>query len=197
MGKIQAEGVGEIQEYVDVCDFATGLSRMLNGKVFPSERPNHFMMEQWNPLGNVGIISAFNFPAAVYGWNSAIAMVCGNASIWKGAPSTPLTSVAVAKILDRVLKRNNLPGAICSMVVGEADVGKRMAADPNMHIVSFTGSTHIGRDVGNVVQNRFGKVLLELGGNNAVIVHSDADIELALRGVLFSSAGTAGQVSAS
>ena len=113
VGKIKPEGVGEIQEYVDVCDFATGLSRMLNGKVFPSERPNHYMLEAWNPLGNVGIISAFNFPAAVFGWNSAISMVCGNTNIWKGAPSTPLVSIALTKILDRVLERNNLPGMFC------------------------------------------------------------------------------------
>lgn len=183
-----------MQEYVDVCDFATGLSRMLNGKVFPSERPNHYMLESWNPLGNVGIISAFNFPSAVFGWNSAISMVCGNANVWKGAPSTPLVSVAFTRILDRVLKKNGFPGAIGSMVVGDQEVGKAMAADPNMNLISFTGSTKVGRDVGNVVQNRFGKVLLELGGNNAVIVHSDADIELALRGVLFAAAGTCGQV---
>ena len=194
VGKIQAEGVGEIQEYVDVCDFATGLSRMLNGKVFPSERPNHYMLEAWNPLGNVGIISAFNFPAAVFGWNSAISMVCGNANIWKGAPSTPLVGVAITKILERVLKRNDIPGAVCSMVTGGTDIGKAMAADRNIDLLSFTGSTAVGHNVGNVVQNRFGKSLLELGGNNAVIVHSDADIELALRGVLFAAAGTAGQV---
>jgi len=193
MGKIQPEGVGEVQEYVDICDFATGLSRMLNGKVLPSERPDHWMMEAWNPLGNVGIISAFNFPAAVFGWNSALSMVCGNASVWKGAPSTPLVSVAITKILDRVFKRNNIPGAVSSMVVGGTDVGKAMASDRNIHLMSFTGSTEVGRDVGNVVQNRFGKVLLELGGNNALIVHNDANMELALRGCLFSSAGTAGQ----
>jgi len=193
VGKIKPEGVGEIQEYVDVCDFATGLSRMLNGKVFPSERPNHYMLEAWNPLGNVGIISAFNFPAAVFGWNSAISMVCGNTNIWKGAPSTPLVSIALTKILDRVLERNNLPGAICSMVTGGADIGQAMAEDENISLVSFTGSTKVGRQVGNVVQNRFGKSLLELGGNNAVIVHNDANMELALRGVLFAAAGTAGQ----
>lgn len=167
---------------------------MLNGKVFPSERPNHYMLEAWNPLGNVGIISAFNFPAAVFGWNSAISMVCGNANVWKGAPSTPLVSLAFTKLIDKVLKKNGFPGAISSMVIGGEDIGKAMSADPNINLLSFTGSTKVGQAVGNVVQNRFGKVLLELGGNNAVIVHSDANIELALRGVLFAAAGTCGQV---
>ena len=149
-----------------------------------------------NPLGNIGIISAFNFPAAVYGWNSAISLVCGNANLWKGAPSVPLVSVAVTKLLQRVLEKNDLPGALCSMLVGGADIGKKMAQDKNLALVSFTGSTHVGKHVGETVQSRFGKVLLELGGNNAVIVHDDANLDIALRGIVFAAAGTTGQVAA-
>ncbi|KAJ1940020.1 Alpha-aminoadipic semialdehyde dehydrogenase [Kickxella alabastrina] len=193
MGKIAAEGVGEVQEYVDVADYAVGLSRMLGGSVLPSERPGHSMLEVWNPLGVVGVISAFNFPVAVYGWNSAIGLVCGNAMVWKGAPTTSLTSVAVTKILAEVLEANALPGALCSLVCGGADVGQQLTADRRVDMVSFTGSTHIGRQVGLEVQRRFGRSLLELGGNNAVIVHSDADIDLAVRAVLFAAVGTAGQ----
>jgi aldehyde dehydrogenase family 7 protein A1 len=169
MGKILPEGVGEVQEYIDVCEFATGLSRMLNGAVIPSERPGHFMMEQWHPLGIVGVISAFNFPVAVYGWNSAIGLVCGNIMIWKGAPSTNLVSVAITKILERVLEKNNLPGAICSLVSGGADVGEEMCRSPKVDLLSFTGSTAVGKKCGMIVQERFGKSLLELGGNNAII----------------------------
>ena len=158
MGKIYAEGLGEVQEFIDICDYATGLSRMINGKVIPSERPNHFMMENWNPLGNVGVISAFNFPVAVYGWNVSLSMIAGNTTVWKGAPTTSLTSVAVTKILANVLERNGLPGAVCSTVCGGADVGQRMAEDKNIHLLSFTGSTPVGRKVGVAVQQRFGKV---------------------------------------
>lgn len=193
VGKILPEGVGEVQEYVDICDYAVGLSRMLNGKVIPSERPNHFMMENWNPVGNMGIISAFNFPIAVFGWNSAISMVAGNCSVWKGSPTTNLCSVAVTKIVSRVLERNNIPGAVASMVCGGGDIGRAMTADENLNLISFTGSTAVGREVGKTVQGRFGKLILELGGNNAVIVHSDADLNLALRGITFAAAGTCGQ----
>ncbi|KAJ1345185.1 hypothetical protein BSLG_000699 [Batrachochytrium salamandrivorans] len=193
MGKILPEGVGEVQEYVDVCDYALGLSRMIGGGVFPSERPGHFMMEQWNPLGNVGVISAFNFPVAVYGWNSALSLVCGNPVVWKSAPTTNLSAVAVTKILERVLEENNLPGSLCSLVTGGADVGEAMARSPQVDLLSFTGSTAIGRQVGEIVQGRFGRVLLELGGNNAIIVMQDADLDLAIRGVLFAAVGTAGQ----
>ncbi|KAJ2777365.1 Alpha-aminoadipic semialdehyde dehydrogenase [Coemansia javaensis] len=193
MGKILPEGIGEVQEYIDIADYAVGLSRMLNGKVIPSERPGHAMMEVWNPLGVVGVISAFNFPVAVYGWNSAISMVCGNAVVWKGAPSTSLTSVAVTKILAGVLEANGLPGAICALAAGGADIGRAMARDPRVSLVSFTGSTPVGRSVALTVQERFGKCLLELGGNNAIIVHRDADIDLAVRSVLFAAVGTAGQ----
>ncbi|KAF9579054.1 Alpha-aminoadipic semialdehyde dehydrogenase [Lunasporangiospora selenospora] len=181
MGKILPEGKGEVQEYIDICDFALGLSRSINGKVVPSERPGHFMMEQWNPIGTVGVISAFNFPVAVYGWNSAIALVCGNPVVWKGAPTTNLSSVAVTKILEKVLVKNGLPGALCSLVAGGADVGQSMVEDDRVKLLSFTGSTAVGRKVGETVAKRFGKSLLELGGNNAIVVMDDADLDLALR----------------
>ncbi|PVU96678.1 hypothetical protein BB559_002298 [Furculomyces boomerangus] len=193
MGKILVEGIGEVQEYVDIADYATGLSRMLNGQVIPSERPGHVMMEVWNPIGIVGVISAFNFPVAVYGWNSALSLICGNPVLWKPAPSTPLSAIAVTKILQQVLEKNNLPGSICSLVTGGADVGAEMSNNKAIDLVSFTGSTKIGREVGLAVQKRFGKSLLELGGNNAIIVEDDADIDLAVRSVLFAAVGTAGQ----
>ncbi|KAI9141387.1 Aldehyde/histidinol dehydrogenase [Paraphysoderma sedebokerense] len=193
MGKLDSEGAGEVQEYIDVCDYAVGLSRMLNGQVIPSERPDHFMMEQWNPLGIVGVISAFNFPVAVYGWNSAISLVCGNPVIWKGAPTTNLCSIATTKILAEVLEKNNLPGSLCSLVTGGTDVGQAMSKDNRINLLSFTGSTEVGRQVGVTVQQRFGRPLLELGGNNAVIVMPDADLNLAIRALLFAAVGTAGQ----
>ncbi|KAI9172899.1 hypothetical protein H9P43_007030 [Blastocladiella emersonii ATCC 22665] len=193
MGKITAEGIGEVQEYVDICDYAVGLSRMMNGKVIPSERPGHFMMEQVNPLGNVGVISAFNFPVAVYGWNSALALVAGNTAVWKGAPSTNLSSIATTKIVADVLEKNGLPGAITALCTGAADVGEAMAKDKRINLLSFTGSTEVGRKVGVTVQQRFGRPLLELGGNNALIVMDDADIKLAVRATLFAAVGTAGQ----
>ncbi|KAJ1725051.1 Alpha-aminoadipic semialdehyde dehydrogenase, partial [Coemansia erecta] len=169
MGKIEAEGVGEVQEYVDVADFAVGLSRSMAGQVLPSERPGHAMLEVWNPLGVVGVVSAFNFPVAVYGWNSAVALACGNAVVWKGAPSTSLTSVAVTKILAEVLEANALPGALCALVCGGSDVGAQLADDRRVDLLSFTGSTAVGRQVAQKVQARFGRSLLELGGNTAII----------------------------
>lgn len=192
-GKILAEGIGEIQEYLDICDYAVGLSRMPRGKVIPSERPDHFMLEQWNPLGVVGVISAFNFPAAVYGWNSAIALVCGNSVIWKSAPSTSLIAIAITRILASVLEQNGLPPAICALVTGGPEIGQAMAADPKVDLLSFTGSTPVGRSVGVKVQERFGRSILELGGNNAIAVLEDADLEMAVRSVLFAAVGTAGQ----
>lgn len=192
-GKILAEGIGEMQEYLDICDYAVGLSRMLNGQVIPSERPGHFMMEQWNPLGMVGVISAFNFPAAVYGWNCAIALVCGNVVLWKPAPSTSLISLAIVKLLCGVLEKNGLPGAICTLVTGGVDVGEAMAKSGDIDLLSFTGSTPVGRKVAGAVQDRFGKSLLELGGNNAIVVMPDADLDMAVRSILFASVGTAGQ----
>ncbi|OLY80531.1 Alpha-aminoadipic semialdehyde dehydrogenase [Smittium mucronatum] len=193
MGKIFVEGLGEVQEYIDVADYATGLSRMLNGKIIPSERPGHFMMEMWNPLGVVGVISAFNFPVAVYGWNSALSLICGNPVIWKPAPSATLSAIAVIKILEQVLENNNLPGSLCSLVTGGSEIGKEMADNRKIDLLSFTGSTKVGREVGLAVQNRFGKSILELGGNNAIIVDEDADLDLALRATLFAAVGTAGQ----
>lgn len=193
MGKILPEGKGEVQEYIDICDYALGLGRSINGQVVPSERPGHFMIEQWNPIGTVGVISAFNFPVAVYGWNSAIALVCGNPVVWKGAPTTNLSSIAVTKILEKVLVKNGLPGELCSLVAGGADVGQSMVDDERVKLLSFTGSTAVGRKVGETVAKRFGKSLLELGGNNAIVVMDDADLDLALRSVLFAAVGTAGQ----
>lgn len=158
MGKILPEGVGEVQEYVDICDFAVGLSRTISGKVIPSERSGHVLLEQWNPLGIVGVISAFNFPCAVYGWNNALALICGNSILWKPAPTTPLTAVAITRLIEKVLRKNDLPPAICSLICGDGDVGIALTKDPKVNLVSFTGSTEIGRIVGQQVQARFGKV---------------------------------------
>jgi aldehyde dehydrogenase family 7 protein A1 len=165
----------------------------MTGKVIPSERAGHYLLETWNPLGLVGIITAFNFPVAVFGWNNAISLIGGNVNLWKGAPTTNLCTVAVTRIVSEVLERNNLPGAICSTVCGGAEIGKLFAEDPQVNLVSFTGSTRVGREVGTTVQRRFGRSLLELGGNNAIIVMDDADIEMAVRAVLFAAVGTAGQ----
>ncbi|GFY67215.1 alpha-aminoadipic semialdehyde dehydrogenase [Trichonephila inaurata madagascariensis] len=193
MGKVLLEGEGEVQEYIDICDYATGLSRMIEGKVLPSERPGHALLEMWNPLGVIGIISAFNFPVAVYGWNNAIAMVCGNTMLWKGAPSTNLCSIAVIKIISSVLKKNELPEEICSLVCGGADIGSAMAKDTRLPLLSFTGSTNVGLQVAIEVQKRFGKCLLELGGNNAIIVSDDADLDMVIQSAVFACVGTAGQ----
>ncbi|KAF6356550.1 aldehyde dehydrogenase 7 family member A1 [Rhinolophus ferrumequinum] len=193
MGKIFVEGVGEVQEYVDVCDYAVGLSRMIGGPILPSERPGHVLIEQWNPVGLVGVITAFNFPVAVYGWNSAIAMICGDVCLWKGAPSTSLISVAVTKIIAKVLEDNKLPGAICSLTCGGADIGTAMAKDEQVDLLSFTGSTQVGKQVALMVQERFGRSLLELGGNNAIIVFDDADLNLVIPSALFAAIGTTGQ----
>lgn len=193
MGKIQAEGIGEVQEYLDICDYAVGLSRMLNGQVIPSERPGHFMMEQWNPLGVVGVISAFNFPAAVYGWNAALALVCGNSVVWKPAPSTSLIAVAITKLMTEVLARNGIDPALCTLICGGAEVGNALAESRQVDLLSFTGSTPVGRIVSQKVQSRFGRFLLECGGNNAIIVMPDADLDMAVRSVLFAAVGTAGQ----
>ncbi|XP_076635538.1 aldehyde dehydrogenase 7 family member A1 [Colletes latitarsis] len=193
MGKILPEGIGEVQEFIDICDYAVGLSRMLPGSIFPSERKDHALLEKWNPLGVVGVISAFNFPVAVYGWNSAIAMICGNTIVWKGALTTPLVSIATTKIIAGVLERNGIPGSVASLVTGGPDVGETIVNDKRVPLVSFTGSTNIGRKVALKVQERFGKFLLELGGNNALIVAQDADLEMAVRAAVFSGVGTAGQ----
>uniref|UniRef100_A0A6N2K4U8 Aldehyde dehydrogenase family 7 member A1 n=1 Tax=Salix viminalis TaxID=40686 RepID=A0A6N2K4U8_SALVM len=193
MGKILPEGIGEVQEIIDMCDFSVGLSRQLNGSVIPSERPNHAMLEMWNPLGVVGVITAFNFPCAVLGWNACIALVCGNCVVWKGAPTTPLITIAMTRLVAGVLEKNNLPPAIFTSFCGGADIGQAIAKDTRISLVSFTGSSKVGQMVQQTVNQRFGKCLLELSGNNAIIVMDDADIQLAVRSVLFAAVGTAGQ----
>jgi len=194
MGKIYAEALGEVQEFIDVCDYATGLSRSISGLVLPSERPGHFMMEQWHPLGIIGTITAFNFPLAVCGWNAAIALICGNCQIWKGATTTSLITIATTKIVDKVLKANHVPGAVFAMICGSGSaIGELFINDPRLSLVSFTGSTQIGKRISSVVHSRFGRTILELGGNNAIIIMDDADLDLALRAILFACVGTCGQ----
>ncbi len=194
MGKIVAEGEGEVQEMIDICDFAVGQSRMLYGLTIQSERASHRLMEQWHPLGVIGIISAFNFPVAVWSWNAALAAVCGDATIWKPSEKTPLTAIAVIKIAERVCRDTGVDPAIFSLVVGDGPVlGQKMAADPRVPLVSATGSTRMGFDVGKTVSGRLGRSLLELGGNNALIVSRTADLEMAARAIFFGAVGTAGQ----
>ncbi len=193
MGKIRAEGLGEVQETIDIADFAVGLSRQLPGQVFPSERAGHRLFEQWLPLGPVGVITAFNFPNAVWGWNAMLAAVCGDSTIWKPSLFTPIIAVATNAIAERVANKLGHPG-IFKLIVGTDDaVGKPMVADRRLPLISATGSCRMGRAVGQVVAARLGRSLLELGGNNAVIIHSDADQELALRSTVFGAVGTAGQ----
>jgi aldehyde dehydrogenase (NAD+) len=193
-GKIVAEGQGEVQEMIDICDFAVGLSRQLYGLTIASERPEHRMMEQWHPLGVVGIVTAFNFPVAVWSWNSALAAVCGDSTVWKPSSSTPLTAIATIKIAERVCRANDVDPAIFSLVIGDgATIGERLIGDARIPLISATGSTRMGRHVGEVVSKRLGRALLELGGNNAIIVAPSADLELARRGILFGAVGTAGQ----
>jgi len=193
MGKILSEGLGEVQEMIDMCDFAVGLSRQLYGPTMMSERPRHRMYEQWHPLGVVGIATAFNFPVAVWAWNAALAAVCGDTMVWKPSSDTPLTAVAVQHICNRVMERHGLEG-IFNLVIGPGRaVGERLINDPRVPLVSFTGSTSMGRHVAEATARRFGRSILELGGNNAIIVEPDADLDLALRAVLFAAVGTAGQ----
>jgi aldehyde dehydrogenase (NAD+) len=193
MGKIRAEGIGEVQETIDIADFAVGLSRQLPGFTVPSERPGHRMFEQWLPLGPVGVITAFNFPNAVWGWNAMLAAVCGDVILWKPSLLTPLTSIATNRIAETVAASMGFPG-VFRLIMGTDDiVGERLIADRRVPLISATGSCRAGRRIGQVVAGRLGRSLLELGGNNAVIVHEDADIELALRAVLFGAVGTAGQ----
>jgi len=193
MGKSLQEGLGEVQEMIDICDFAVGLSRQLYGLTMHSERPSHRMYEQWHPLGVVGIISAFNFPVAVWAWNSMIAMVCGNVCIWKPSEKTPLCAVACQNILHKVLKENNVPEGISCIINGDYQVGEYMTTDKQVALVSATGSTRMGKIVGTTVAGRLGKTLLELGGNNAIIVTPDANMDLVLTGALFGAVGTCGQ----
>ena len=193
-GKPLSEGLGEVQEMIDICDFAVGLSRQLHGLTIASERPGHRMMEQWHPLGPVLVISAFNFPVAVWAWNAALALVCGNSVIWKPSEKTPLTAVAVQAIFERAVTAfGDAPAHVSQVVQGGRDVGAALVADPRVALISATGSTQMGRKVGQVAAGRFAKTILELGGNNAAIISDKADLALALRGVLFSAFGTSGQ----
>ncbi len=193
-GKITAEARGEVQEMIDICDFACGLSRQLYGLTIASERPGHRMSETWHPLGVVGVISAFNFPVAVWAWNFALAIACGDSVVWKPSEKTPLTALACQAIFERAAKRfGGVPAGLSEVILGDATVGAALVADPRVALVSATGSTRMGRAIGPIVAQRFGRVLLELGGNNAMIVAPSADLELATRAILFSAAGTAGQ----
>ncbi|MFC3197245.1 aldehyde dehydrogenase family protein [Parapedobacter deserti] len=193
MGKSLQEGFGEVQEMIDICDFATGLSRQLYGFTMQSERPGHRMYEQWHPLGVVGIISAFNFPVAVWSWNAAIAWVCGNVCVWKPSEKTPLVAVACQRILARVLARNGLPEGISCLVQGGQPLGERLAGDHRVALISATGSTRMGKSVAATVAARLGKSILELGGNNAIIITKYADLDVALPAAVFGAVGTAGQ----
>ena len=193
MGKSYQEGLGEVQEMIDICDFAVGLSRQLHGHTMHSERPGHRMYEQYHPLGVVGVISAFNFPVAVWSWNTALAWVCGDVCVWKGSEKTPLTSVACQNIAARVFSENDLPEGISCLITGDYRVGELMTKDKRVPLVSATGSTRMGRKVAATVGERLGKSLLELGGNNAIIVTPDADIKMTVIGAVFGAVGTAGQ----
>jgi aldehyde dehydrogenase (NAD+) len=193
MGKSLQEGYGEVQEMIDICDFAVGLSRQLYGLTMHSERPSHRMYEQWHPLGIVGVISAFNFPVAVWSWNAMIALVCGNVVIWKGSEKTPLCAIACQHLLAKVIKKNNAPEGISSVVTGDATLGNTMALDSRIALLSATGSTRMGKAVATTVASRLGRYLLELGGNNAVIVSPQADLKLVVAGTVFGAVGTCGQ----
>ncbi len=193
MGKIKAEGMGEVQEMIDICDFAVGLSRQLYGLTMHSERPGHRMYEQWHPLGPIGIITAFNFPVAVWSWNAAIAAVCGDTMIWKPSPVTPLTAIAVQQITNRVMADHGLEGVFNLVVGGNQEIGERMIRDARLPLISFTGSVRVGRHVAQAAAARLGRVILELGGNNGIIVAEDANLDLAVRAILFGAVGTAGQ----
>ena len=194
MGKILTEGLGEVQEMIDICDYAVGQSRCLSGPTLQSERPMHRMMEQWHPVGPIGVISAFNFPVAVWAWNAALAWVCGDPVVWKPSSKTPLCAVACQNIVNEVLRANGLPAGISGVVIGRgATVGERMIADPRLTLISATGSTRMGRRIGEVVGARLGRVILELGGNNALIISDQADFTGALASSFFGAVGTAGQ----
>jgi len=193
MGKIRSEGLGEVQEFIDICDMAVGMSRTIDGKVLNSERPGHFMMEVWNPIGNVGVITAFNFPVAVCGWNTMIGMICGDQIIWKGALTVSMVTVALGKVITDVLRANGF-NSVLTVITGDgASIGNAMVQDPRVPLVSFTGSTAVGRGVSADVHRRFGSTILELGGNNAAIIMPDADLEIAFQGAVFAAVGTCGQ----
>lgn len=198
-GKIQSEALGEVQEMIDICDFAVGLSRQLYGLTIASERPGHHMRETWHPLGVVGVITAFNFPMAVWSWNTALALICGNSVVWKPSEKSPLTALACQAVFEKALVRfaesnpNTAPKNLSQVVVGERDAGNALVENKKVPLISATGSTRMGREVGPKVAERFGRTILELGGNNAMILTESADLELAVRAILFSAVGTAGQ----
>jgi aldehyde dehydrogenase (NAD+) len=192
-GKVTSEGLGEVQEMIDICDFAVGLSRQLHGLTIATERPGHRMMEQWHPLGPVLIISAFNFPVAVWSWNTALAWICGDVCVWKASEKAPLCSIACQNIIAEVLKANNLPEGISCIINGDYKVGEMMTTDVRIPLISATGSSRMGRIVGATVAERFGKSLLELGGNNAIIITPTADLKVVVPGAVFGAVGTAGQ----
>lgn len=194
MGKIYQEGLGEVQEMIDICDFAVGQSRLLNGSTLHSERPEHRMYDQYHSLGIVGIITAFNFPVAVWAWNAMLAAVCGDVVVWKPSSKVPLTAIAIQNIITKVLIDNNLPEGIFNLIIARSsDLGDDFVNDPRVPLFSVTGSTNVGREIGKKVHGRFGKTILELGGNNAVIVSNNADIDMALTSIIFGSVGTAAQ----
>lgn len=193
MGKSYQEGLGEVQEMIDICDFAVGLSRQLHGLTMHSERPNHRMYEQWHPLGIVGIITAFNFPVAVWSWNTMLAWICGDVCIWKPSEKTPLCSVACQKIVQKVFVRNGVPDGVSCIVNGDYKVGQWLAADERIPLISATGSVRMGKAVAKTVSERLGRSLLELGGNNAIIISEHANLDIAIRGAVFGAVGTAGQ----
>ncbi|OKI04837.1 aldehyde dehydrogenase [Streptomyces sp. CB02923] len=192
-GKIRSEALGEVQEMIDVCDFAVGLSRQLYGRTMPSERPGHRLMETWHPLGVVGVITAFNFPVAVWAWNTAVALVCGDTVVWKPSELTPLTALACSALLDRAITETGAPAGLNQVVLGGAEIGERLADSPQVPLISATGSTRMGRAVGPRVAARFGRTILELGGNNAAVVTPSADLDLVVNAAVFAAAGTAGQ----
>lgn len=193
MGKSLQEGLGEVQEMIDICDFAVGLSRQLHGLTMHSERPGHRMYEQYHPLGVVGIISAFNFPVAVWNWNTALAWICGDTCVWKPSEKTPLTAIACQNITQKVFEANNVPEGVSCLVIGDAEIGKLMANDKRVPLISATGSTRMGKSVAQTVAARLGKSLLELGGNNAMIITPEADLKIVVPGAVFGAVGTAGQ----
>jgi aldehyde dehydrogenase (NAD+) len=193
-GKILSEGQGEVQEMIDICDFAVGLSRQLYGLTIASERPNHRMMEQWHPLGPVGVITSFNFPVAVWSWNAALALVCGDPVIWKPSEKTPLTALAVQALFERASSRlDGIPAGLSTVLIGGREIGEILVDDPRVPLVSATGSTAMGRTIAPRLAQRFARAILELGGNNASIVGPSADLDLALRAIAFAAIGTAGQ----
>jgi aldehyde dehydrogenase (NAD+) len=193
MGKIRVEGLGEVQEMIDICDFATGLSRQLYGLTTHSERPGHRMYEQWHPLGPIGLITAFNFPTAVWSWNAAIAAVCGDTLVWKPSPLTPLTAIATQHICNRVMADHGVTGVFNLVIGSNEEVGERLINDARLPLISFTGSVKTGRRVAEAVARRLGRTILELGGNNGIVVAEDADLKLATRAIVFGAVGTAGQ----